>query len=573
MESFNSLSIEDRIIEFKENKWINDLLEWTFLYDWASKKEWRPYNKTYFEDIWGVSYKDFKENKIGSIFLIENKTKSIVLIETVQKKLKWYIEELRLIQEELREWDNNNPNKTQIEIEWIESMITSIETAIPTGPFELEKAWGDIWLSKQERNDNIKEIEKWQEKLYWPKVSEVPEETSLTLNLICKEFTKNKKHLNEKERNEYVGFYKKLIAELKEWGYKEDIPDIENYLYKEPERDSFTKNILERFKNIEIPREDFMQILQLYIDAHGLWIKVVLDPNVSSIYDSQNELLIPENKSTETYRLDQTLFLKIHEVWTHYINQKITQNAWIQVRWAWNVEKDEWEAKINEGTFKWFKLEDLNVVSTSFPTSLMWEFLSEKDLQRFIDLRIKLNSVGWKKTWDIDKNRFLRCKRWLPFWYKWTQRKDLLYGRGQRKIVKALLDWKISIIDLYKWKFSLEDIESWKLEGVIKDEDIIFPIFFPDMLLFLMSNKKFTHKNFVNYLSKKYKWIIPEEYFEKIGIIKLSIKAKFIEIMELLPKNLLNEINENRRKNNKREIVNKRMATISDKFSILNQNQ
>lgn len=518
-----SIDIKNALEKLLELKWFKEVFEWTFAYDAESKNDQTPYNTTYFQDIWWVSYKDYKQRLVSSEELI-NFTKENLLN---------YKNKLLEIKKELeKKW---NDEKTKIEIEGIDYMILSLDSAISSVEVELEKAW-KYKLTDERREELEAETERTQILLYWSNIEDSTEEIDMTFKLMCEEFFDNKKYLTKEEQEEYIDIFNQISKSfLDKWKIDIVVPDIKTYKYKKAKRHNLSKEVLETWKQIRIGKKDYMKIWQLGIFSNWLSHIVEEDPNLSSIYDWPKILWIPSSKNYDTKILKEVLMLFQHEINSHYINQKISENAWFQVRWANNIEKEEWLAVIEEKLLEWYKLEDMLWAWIAYPYVLATQNLDEKTRTRFINLRMKLLSQG--KNDDKNKWRELRIKRWFSMNSKRCQFKDLSYTRWKNKILRLIKSWKFNLVDFYKWKFSIEDVVSWRLDKVIKNEDIVYPNFFTDLLIFLIWKKdwKVKHDDFIKFLKEKYKWDIPEKYLNSINTVSMDVRRKFVEILKIIP--------------------------------------
>lgn len=181
-----ALDIKTRLENLDKLKWFKDVFEWTFAYDEQSKLDWTPYNTTYFKDIWGVSYEDYKSWLVGSE----------ELIKITNQKFADYRNELLEIKKELEtQWDDE---KTKLEIEWIDYIILSLDSAVSSIEVELEKAW--IYKLTDEKREELElETQRLQILLYRPDIEDSKEEIDMTLKLMCEEFYDNRKYLSEEE--------------------------------------------------------------------------------------------------------------------------------------------------------------------------------------------------------------------------------------------------------------------------------------------------------------------------------------------------------------------------------------
>lgn len=519
-----SKSVSELLSDFMKHPWVSELLEWTFMYNEKSRIDGTPYNTTFFQQIWKCSYDEWKNWQITSQELLNR---------FFQAMDSWILE-LNWIKNIL--WNGNSDKaKSKLEKEGINYMILSIKTAKSAAPIELEKASSKPILSYKNRQKLVLEVEKWQEKLYWPKVSENKEEVIDSFLLLCEEFNKWKQYFTPGQELQFTNLYNKLKQKIIDIEKYRDItlPDLETYKSKEIIKHKETNEVIKKAENIDIPREIYMKIWQQYIDAMWLRQKVINNPEASSLYDWPDSLDVPVTIDYKELNLKEVLNLMIHEIGAHYANQTTSEKNGFQVRWAKNLNKEEWLAIIMEWLLEWKKLKDLREAGYSFPYILAGELLNKEERQLFVDLRIRMDIDTKWKYGDSQNKRDLRIMRGYPLDYKWTQRKDCSYWRWANQIIDFVQQKKGSIADLYKGKFSIEDIESGKLDKIISKENIVFPLLFPDMLIFLIANwrKNFTHAKFMDYLRDKYAWDIDEKDMNNITTIKEFSKLKIFITM------------------------------------------
>lgn len=126
---------------------IPEVLEWTFMYDDQSKKDGTPYNTTFFQDIGGVSYEEWKRGNIDPRELTQK----------VSHKFSRCREDLADIRNQLEE--DPNEAKRQIEQEGLDYMMVGLRTAEAAVAIELEKASAKKFLDEVERNEYVKRVE------------------------------------------------------------------------------------------------------------------------------------------------------------------------------------------------------------------------------------------------------------------------------------------------------------------------------------------------------------------------------------------------------------------------------
>ena len=342
--SQNSWEFQKRSLEvFLKWPGVSEILEWTFMYDDTSKREGLPYNTTFFESIWCVSYSQWKKRK-------EELTE--ILIQRVITELSWWQNVL------IRFKDTQQPieqtEKTQIEREWIDYMINTIEMAKIAVPIELEKAKTEPILRDEERILEIQKMDTMQTKIYGEKLNDNLPEILLTLKLMRKEWYNGKYHLSEQEQREYISIYWNILWELNR-KFPNNVFEVLEYsdvAYICPILDE-----IEQSNKIQIPRVTYMRLWQLYIKANWLKQKVIDSPNASSIFDGPKTLEIPTSSWYDTMSLFDVISLMVHEINVHYINQKISEDNGFYIRWANNLEKEEWLAVLLEWLLKWKSLD------------------------------------------------------------------------------------------------------------------------------------------------------------------------------------------------------------------------
>jgi len=506
---------------------IVDILEWTFMYDAQSRKDGLPYNTTLFEKIWGCSYANWKIR----LYTPEE------IAHTVWEKLQNWITTLDKIKEHL---DTSNPDRLTLESEGIDYVIASLRTAQYCLPIELEKSMNIPILTDKERNEIVWMVDKGQEILYWGKVSENPEEIRMSLELLCQEYQEWNSYLTNEQKTQFLELYNRLAQRAQEFSTdtrKIDIPNPLMFHQEQSKEHPLTKQILEKAGEIQISKEDYMLLWQLYIDSMDMRQQVREDPQASSIFDWPNSLDVPTGEKYETKNLREVLMLMVHEIGAHYSNQAIHENAGFQVRWARNIMKEEGLAILMEWIFEGKKIQDMKQAWYSYPYILAGELLAKEDRQNLVELRIRMDKdVQWKHG-DTNHQRDLRIMRWYSLDWPWAQRKDSSYGRWALQIVQAIREGKASILDFFQGKFSIEDILSWRVQKVVKPENRVFPLLFPDMILFMFGQwrEDFTHEHFMVYMREKYQGDIPDEYLDNIQVIKSFSKLKtFVTMTRLL---------------------------------------
>lgn len=509
----SSLTLE----ELMEKGEVSEILEWTFKYDDESKKDGLPYNISLFRSIGWVSYSEWKSQSIEPTVLIQKVTGTLSEWQEVYRR---YLEALNWIDE-----------KTQIQREWILYIIDTIEMAKIAVPIELEKASSKAILWDDERSDLVRRMDEYQTKIYGEKLSENLDEIHETLALMRYEWQHEWIYLKEDEKKEYLSIYTKLVHALERKYPDEQFEgSIEHIHYIDTKSD-----ITKRMEQVSLDQSVYMKLWEMFIKANGLQQTVSTSSEVSSIYDGPTSLLVPSHKTYEKRNILEMFHLMVHEIGVHYINQKITEDAWFSFRWANNLEKEEWLAMLCEALFEWKSLEEAKRAWYSFPYILTAELLWKSERQMLSDLRVKMDRK-WK-VWDIYHNRDLRVMRGYPLDSLWAQRKDMSYGRGLLKIIHHIESGEFSLTDFFAGKFSIEDIVSWKIDRIIPRENRAFPLLFPEMLLYIFTHgrESFTHEKFWEYIKDKYGSVLRKEEVESISKVQQITTLKvFVNMLRVI---------------------------------------
>lgn len=496
------------------------------MYDSQSKKDGKPYNTTFFQEIGGVKYQDWKMSQ----------SESAVLIQKVQWVFASWVAQLELVASQLWAEERGNDAKNDIEKRGLESMILSFRMASLAVPIELEKASNVPVLKDAERDSLKTSIDQYQSQIYGPKISENPEEVTMTLELICAEYVEGKKYLSPEQQGEYIACYRYLVSQL--WVIREDdkYPDIEDHTIEEPESENPMKDIFQKLNLIQVSRDDYIKIFQLYIDVMWFSQKVRISEWASSIYDGPNFLDIPAAENYNTMTLSHVISLMMHEIGVHYVNQSLSE--WeLLVRWAGNVEKDEWLAILTEGLLQGKSLLENKSAGAHMPYILVWELSPYHIRQKFTDLRMRMLSK-WKHG-DVDSQRDLRIMRGYPLQWPWSALKDVSYSRWKNKIIDLILSGKFSLLDFYAWKIGIDDIVSGNAEKAFTFKIPPVAILFPDLILFYISLRDTrsdlsTHEQFKRYIGTKYNGIIPDDYLDTVAALKMTTRMGFMRIIKII---------------------------------------
>lgn len=527
---------------FDEKIWIEEemrkIAEVTYSYSELEPKtkqklkiKWKNINinTTLFCSLWWLNLENFNllwdDEKINAINtakkIFENKIidKKNVINETINK-LKW-IQTLTLSDQYIMELFTDSLKEIDYLFEYCLNWI----------PYELEKAWIENNLTKENKKIIDSNQKKIDEIVFWWEIKNNIEEVISCYEYMLWRYEENKNKLSTEERKKYNYYLNKVKLQL---------PKNYTLSKKEP-----LENYLNNYKNVNIQDSEYILWFNLFIEAlEKLKHIVKKDENVKSISDWPFWVQFPTTEKFKQLTLKRFLILNTHEIETHNITDHNNQQIIWNIKWAWSTIKDEWLAILMEELLQYWEqlfkkheetwkliidIKKLEIKST-FVYILMWELLDNKELLEYLTLNEKIE----KDTIEV-KSRFDRLKRSND---SLVQHKDTSYIRwlfmAASEINKYILsNWKewISIEDLFLWKVWFSDIHKLK---VIKEEkekswnkiDIISPIFSSDTIFFSTEKKlngeKITNEEFLQYLQKKY----PIFNFSKQKINSISYNTK-----------------------------------------------
>lgn len=486
--------IEKKLSNLLKTPWLDKILELTYAYKSTYKINWRNiyFNKDIFETfLWKdfpekpeLSQEDFKE-----------------LERTIREKTIKIINEFNSILKELIVNDELNYSKKEIIMNAINYNITLLQYFLNSLIFELKKAWYKKYLTKTQIKFIVTKNEEYEKVLYWWKVIDNEEEALRCYDYMITESEKNKYKITPERYNELQKYLAKIKNELESRWY-----DVwMKFIYNKKENKE-TKDFRDTFWKAEIDRETYMQIFDMIFES--LWLRQRTRlASAGSVYDWPDFLDIPDNDKFAKLPLDRILKLVTHEVLWHYISQRNHEKYFWDIRWEWNVEKDEWMAMLLESIMhRWEDIFSVNPVSPEFTTLFAWEILKSDEYLKFID-------IYWDVTRKLTTNeaRFIRYKRNQPINWVWVQHKDTTYIRWLLKIIDYLKSWW-DIFKLINWKFWIKDITSWKID-FSQNKDFLITFFIVDIIIYkvLLKQKIITWKlnkeSFKDFLKRKYYYL------------------------------------------------------------------
>lgn len=482
---------------------LEKIIEMTYSYKEIDKDIF--YNITLFEEFAWVKYSIDKNIDFESL-------RSDVYI-----KLKLAISEIEKLIAFLRE--NTFDYKLEILYKSLQYIYKILEVVVLWLDFELEKAWYKIVLSVEEQEEKIRQIEDIEEENFWLKIKNSKSEIKMIYDYLFWLFINKKSKLLVDEQIFFMSYISKINTYLNEKNLEV------NFIKK--------KKVKLQFWDKIISRDNYIKLFN-YILENIYWLEQrAIITNASSIYDWEKFLEIPDKETHANLTYKRVLELIVHEIESHYINWYNNKILLWEFRWARNLEKEEWLAKIMEAFLNWDTLETMNFIPIYMAKILFSEIYSWDDFYKFIDIYNKMHTLRRKPT-----NEFLRQKRNYSLSLGWGQHKDISYGRWMIKTIDYLKNW---------WDFSLlfmskvwfEDLD--KINNLYEEnkDNIVFPIFIWDIIQLDLQFKE-QWKNIdlnidliVNYLEKKYnfKWIdrfnLKENIWKKMD--KINDILDFIE--------------------------------------------
>jgi len=385
----------------------SSLRELTYAY--TDLWEGRQFNETIFIDyLWLPD--QLKNPKTLSFYLKDSK----FISRTLNKTRKKILYDINILQEYLKSCDNDERNQ-------IEMLIIALEFTNEALEFEWEVAWYDNWMSDTEIEEKTRKLYELDAIMFWEHISENSDFMKEIYSYLSYLYDNFWDWLSSDEKKEIIlgldVIWKQLITLTWDAGVLEGI----DVFIPEQESEDF-----KRLKNIEISRDDYMQIFDAFFSVS--WVtQRSKEWNFGSFYDGDDFYGIPSNKWYDTKTLEELLKLAPHEAW-HYINLKVTQDRG-EVKRPGDMEKEEWLAKITEKLISGVSLEWIQAITFSAPSVWLSRLLNWEQFLNFQNAYGTLLEKAWvhSKKRDFIKE-FLRKKRWFSKKLPWWSNKDASYS-------------------------------------------------------------------------------------------------------------------------------------------------
>lgn len=420
--------------------------------EYANKIEW--IEKTLAGMLWlKLSYVESKSesinsyvNYISSKFFPNKKEITQYDIEerlvVIQSAIKWYKNLKNIIQDD----QNLTPNLKKFTIKRLQENLNKSEIAKKSIFFEAEKYGYDIlfegsifeikknndkinkiWFSEEfnkKKKKYLKDIDILQTNIYWPKISEVKEEKDLVMSLCNEKYQRNKSKLSVEEQTIFNDFLNKFK---------------ENIIFNEMKN---TKKLPSRWT---LSMENIMKWTEhikksFYPDINRWQVKEEGKTGYSAPYETKNR----EYPNKEEDNFNKILTTIWHEDAGHMVRWDNQEKSWLIIAGAWYENIEEWITKLNEWLLKYW-LDDYPLIpNNTFISVFIWENYNFEDTYKLIRILKKINIDGEITKEDEEKiskdslNLSQRVKWYYPRDEKWSNRKDVIYFRWERKIIEYL---------------------------------------------------------------------------------------------------------------------------------------
>lgn len=431
-------------------------------------------------------------------------------------------------------WECDESEKTEIEL-----LISVLEFTLNWLDFELELAGYNHGLSQEEIQEKTLKQEKLDEQIFGVHASKNLGYVTDTYAYLSYLLENNTEALNEEQRWEiqkWLDVLEKQIEELSWQDFsREDIPPYS----PEPKNEDF-----EKLKEIEISREDYMQIFNYFFEVANVPQRSELW-NYSSFYDSDEFYGVPQSSAYATKTLKELLLLWPHET-GHYINLAVTESEWTWKK-KWDMLKEEWLAKFTEKLISWVPLEKINYMTFSGPSVVLARLMNGKDFLWFQSAFLPLAVAGWEtwSVWNIQQ-KTLRKKRGFSKIYPWGSNKDASYSLWLKQVLDYIRKDGGSVKNLFWGKISMDDV---KTESYTPDDfgnRYIYHILLAEVIFFYLQNRGKIkhagwnfHEQFIVYLKEKYKDLAEEfPLFNEAERFAVQNKMKIGRILKIIDKSI-----------------------------------
>ena len=270
----------------------------------------------------------------------------------------------------------------------------------------------------------MKDIDILQTKIYGPKISEVKDEKDLIISICNEKYIRNFGNLSLEEKTFFENFLWKLTDSIEQKDIKiaKQLPSRWNLSMDDIM--SWTEHI----KNIFYPNIKREQKKE----KGKKWYSVPFETKIREY---------PDQESDDFNKILTTIW---HEDAGHMVRGDNQNKNWLIIAWAWYEDIEEWITKLNEWLLKYNLDEYPLIPNDTFISVFIWENYNFEDTYKLIKI-IKKLGINWQI--DIEKEKTIskaalnlaeRVKWYYPRDEKWSNRKDVIYFRWEKKIIEYL---------------------------------------------------------------------------------------------------------------------------------------
>ncbi len=460
--------------------------------------------------LWGIfKYIQERDNFLNDNFFWKETNIDQDIIDGVIKKLNQKLQEIKSQKYEIK---NLNINSTQKKFLINSLNITGLKYIMFKSSVYLEAEKFGYKITHKQRKILLKRINKLQDIVYWPEISDIKEEKDQILSLLSNLLNENNKKVTWEEK----------------WIF-EDFLDSFDFKKLDLKKNKDSKKLTNTF----LSKSQVIQIFQLVLDVYSLdwWIVSVEKVWNFSVRKEEKKIILPEEK-IEALSIKRIFQLIDHEIWVHAMRWFNTMKT-LHTNWEWYLEGEEWFATVSELLFD-NNLQEITVLPTIHHiTTFIGENYNFTDTKKILEIFYKLNWFTYDKASKEALDRALRVKRFVSFKEKWANRKDVSYTRGQTQVVNYLQNNQNNedfIKDFYFSKLALHDI--WLVKAFrdilwIDKNELRYPLWIWKILYKKLSWEKI----FLDQLKEE------DFRFKNIEKISFDIKRKIISILWIIHKN------------------------------------
>lgn len=341
-----------------------------------------------------------------------------------------------------KEIANSNVEQFQKDflIKRIDEAILKCEFAKKATFFEAEKSWYTIsignnefkvsnkdsdkkFLSMEQKNQYLTDMNDLQTKIYGPKITDTPKEKNIVFSILQDLYEKNKDNLDNDEQILFQKFLEKF-----NFDYIKVDTTPPDFLEWDPIEVSKIMKATDHIRNNFYNNVSWKQEQPKWRTGYAVYW---------------------QNKTREYPDKEKDLFKKLfiaigHEDAGHMLRGDNQIKNWLVIPWAWYEYIEEGITKLNEGLLKYNLDTYQNIPSDTFIWVFIWENYNYQDTYSLLRI-IKKMKIKGEITDEIDKklseqanNLAQRVKGYYPWDDVWSNRKDVIYFRWENILVDYL---------------------------------------------------------------------------------------------------------------------------------------